>query len=236
MATPVNPLVVEFIGLPGGGKTTICCQAAERLSADGVHVAQRKEYYEWLRKCSLINKIEARTWGYLKRLPIAVQFLRYLSRRCPHQKLRFSYGHKVVLNHAYFEKFLRTACYEVCLLEQWTLQSVWSLGITCEETNGAALMPIARAIVAADPHLYIYSHLPPEVAALRIASRSHGASRFDRYEYPEIEQQLRQFRHLFEPILQVIEEQKRPLLYLNTTEPVEEQVYQVVNWVKKHSG
>lgn len=233
MATPVKPIVVEFIGLPGGGKTTVCRQAAERLSADGLHVVQRKEYYEWLRRCSLGDKIKVRAWDYLKRLPIAVQFLRYMSSRCPHERQPFSYGHKIALNHAYFERFLRATRPEVCLLEQWTLQSVWSLGVTCQETEVAMLMPIARAIVAADPHLYIYSSLPPEIAAQRIASRSHGASRFDKRARTEIEQQLRQFHRLFEPILQAIEAQKRPLLCLNTTEPVEEQVNQVVNWITK---
>ncbi len=234
MATSVKPLVVEFIGLPGAGKTTVSRQVADALTAEGWHVVQRKDYYEWTPRCTLSVKIRARSIGYLRRLPITLQFLWHIGMRHPRQRGPLSFGHMIAINHAYLEEFLRDVRADVCLLEQWTLQSVWSVGTMYHEAKGDALLPLARVIIATDPHLYVYFHLPPEAAAQRIATRSHGGSRFDHREPREVEEQLQQFQHLFEPILRAIEEQKRPLLYLAADEPVSHQVHQIVHWVKQH--
>jgi len=232
MAAPVKPIVIEFLGLPGAGKSTVCQQVTAILHQEGWHVLQRYDYYRWLQRCPWTVKVKVHTCGYLKRFPITLKILCYELMRPPLNRWSLRLARTLALHHAYFDEFIRATHPQLCLLDQWTLQSLWSIGVTHQETDSAPVTTMAHTLITDAPHAYIYFHLPPEVAAHRVAHRPTGQSRFDQRPYQEIKAILRQSDQLFQAILFAVEMQKRPLLRLDATQPVPDQVDQVIGWIK----
>jgi thymidylate kinase len=232
MATLVKPIVIESFGLPGAGKSTICQQVTAILHQEGWHVLQRHDYYRWLQRCPWTVKVKVHTYGYLKRFPITLKILSYVLMRPPLNRWSQRLARTLALHHAYLEEFLHSTSPRLCLLDQWTLQSLWSIGVTHQETDGAPMTTMAHMLITDAPHAYIYFHLPPEVAAHRVAHRPTGQSRFDDLPYHDIEKILKQYESLLQAIRIAIEEQKCLLLCLDATKPVPDQVDQVISWIK----
>ena len=45
-----GPMVVEFIGIPGSGKTTLCTAIVSSLRRDGFRVITEHDYFRWMKQ------------------------------------------------------------------------------------------------------------------------------------------------------------------------------------------
>jgi hypothetical protein len=68
-----GPIVIEFIGIPGSGKTTLCNALDSELRRDGLKVITEHDYFRWMKR-PLSRKIGAlithgvRTWYFVLNL------------------------------------------------------------------------------------------------------------------------------------------------------------------------
>jgi thymidylate kinase len=67
---PRGPVVVEFIGIPGSGKTTLCTAMLSDLRRDGFNVITEHDYFRWMKrplykKAGSVITHGVRTWCFV---------------------------------------------------------------------------------------------------------------------------------------------------------------------------
>jgi hypothetical protein len=171
------PLILEFIGLPGCGKTTISSLVVDRLREQGFRCEDRDPLREaWLARPSGAARLDA----YLANPQLSWALFRYTMSVGLPGRSRLNYIEHL-LHIAAFLTQRRDIGNDIVVLDQSIVQTLWSLSIPgrpsssfrMERVLGALLRPFAGSIVLAS------LEIPVEQAAERIAGRSHGASRFD---------------------------------------------------------
>jgi hypothetical protein len=182
-----GPLVVEFVGLPGAGKSTVAARLAtgERSSSWGNRKAvgagdvQRSTHYPRLGLFFLRHRDELRA------------ALRLASNGSGLNPRRLYQVVKYLHVWSYRLALARRRGYEVLLLEQGPVQDTWSLMLRGTWPNETLQSSVSRMILAAGVrYAMVYFDVAPEAAANRIAQRPTMESRFDRLDQAEAARQL----------------------------------------------
>jgi thymidylate kinase len=184
-----GPLVVEFVGLPGAGKSTVAARlaeaAGERASrwgsrkAIGAGEVRRSIHYPRLGLFFLRHPDELRaavglasngsSWNPRRQY----QVVKYLS----------VWSYRLAL--------ARQRGYEVIILEQGPVQDTWSLMLRGSWPSETLESSVSRMILGAGlPYALVYFEVAAEAAAARIARRPTMESRFDHLDPAEATRQL----------------------------------------------
>jgi thymidylate kinase len=203
-----GPLLVEFTGLPGVGKTTVTRAALSALRARGVRAATTDDLWERRRSASA----PARALRRARRVAEIARFgaqhpdlvwhaHAYASGVRPLNRMSLARAQRLVRMARTTEELLSEADAiggDVILLEQGGLQELWSALVTGRTVPPMArLHSVRRAMGPLLPHLLVMLVAPPATVAGRIAARRHGTSRFDRMDpalaRPLLEEHARSF-------------------------------------------
>jgi glycosyltransferase involved in cell wall biosynthesis/thymidylate kinase len=182
MSQASQPIILEFIGLPGAGKTTLTRLVAERLAAEGYRCAVPRFHAQ-----AAPAGRGRRAWRYASR---AATYLAHLRLLCT--TIRFGLAIRPLRLGRM--KWLReipdlvpvirsaAARHDVVLLDQAILQAVWSATLHGSLPSAPLLERLIHRATAACGGRVVYLHLvvDPETAIHRIAGRAEGGSRFDR--------------------------------------------------------
>lgn len=173
-----RPLIVEFAGLPGAGKTALSRAVAHRLRQRGIPVIETGVCFP-----NTSSIVRAR-----KTLRVLTEILRRPG--YAHRCARAVWGSrqrsvldaiKTLHNWLFVSRLMRETRAGDCvlLLDQGLYQALWSIGYSARNGH-LSTMAAALSDGFARPNLVVIVETSPETAAHRLTTRPHGGSRLER--------------------------------------------------------
>lgn len=159
-------MIIECVGLPGAGKTTICCLVTAPHGKKGaVPVSASK-----------IDTASLRAAWHIVLLSLSARPISF-------DRLKRGFNLVVFLRHY-------RAREQTILLDQGLVQKLWSLLLDASHYSAARLDNVLKSLQPFAPDHLLWIVTPVHVAAGRIAGRSHGNSRVDGLTPQEAETRL----------------------------------------------
>lgn len=231
----MKPLLVEFFGLPGAGKTTVAEAVMSELRERGVCIIGRSDISRLWRGAS-------RT----ERVLVASQLLLFLLRCYPAFRRNFmsirplsSEVVKRILRLPFPELLLRKTLLnlegEVLLLDQATLQDIWSIAVGTDFQQMNAVSTLVGDIFAINEDVrraFVYFEIDVSAAAKRIDGRTHGKSRFDKMGLQQIESALHTEAGRMRSLADVIYSSSWPSLTVDGRDAMHPKVASVATWIQ----
>ena len=189
------PLLIEFVGLPGAGKSTVAQALAERLRAGGLRVDE-----DDLPPAGIALRVRQ----YLRFLLFGVKharlmaaLARYACRVRPWSPGRLPFAFDVLV-HAFGAAECRRGGADVVLISQGAFQAVASIGVRASTSATREMRRLVDALNhGSGPDLVAYLELGIAQSSARLAQRERGGSRFDQMSPDEAVTELRGFARRF---------------------------------------
>lgn len=173
-----RPLVVEFTGLPGAGKTALSRAVAQHLRQRGIRVIEIGGSYPDTSTAVRARKILRVLSGILRRPRYAYRCARAVWGSRQRSVLD---AIKTLHNWLFVSRLMHETCPGECVLlfDEGIYQALWSIGYSAR--NGA-LSTVADELhhFFARPNLVVMVETSPPTAAHRLTSRPFGGSRLER--------------------------------------------------------
>ena len=213
--------VVQFLGLPGAGKSTVATALVAALQAEGIAVRTTDDFVAWLARQSRRRKLAIlmSNWFWAGRqLWSALRF--GLSLRPP---AGFSLSRIVLVPfiNCCFEAYRAQLRGAVLVMDQANMQLVWSVGAYAESHDVRLLHELSRVARGRSATLFAFISASPEVSAERILLRPSTLSRFDRETPSGLADALNGAVRLMDDLAKCLRRDGETLLELDATASVE---------------
>jgi hypothetical protein len=222
IATADLPIVIEFFGLPGAGKTTIANCFTEALRARGYRVQTANDFVLWLSQQPKLKKL-----GFLlSDLRNAIRQLFCCTlfglRLRPIKALSFSRIVRVPYINLCFERYLDTLGRTVVVMDQANMQLIWSIGAFASRYDKASLNEACTATLGT--HLRYYACLTPDPAetSLRLQGRKSNHSRFDNLDDEQLHFALGNASGIVTDLHTILDQKGRHVTVIDATLPPDE--------------
>jgi thymidylate kinase len=222
-----EPLILEFVGLSGAGKSTIADALLQRLRQRGYRCAHRRiiggqdlPRVEHFRRLGWYLLTHPRVLRAAARLGIPAVPQGWSRLR---DALRFHvWSYRLTL--------ARKLGTDITVLDQGAVQEAWSLMVLQTGLERTVLEAAAEEVIreAAVPYAVVYFEVDSETAARRVATRLNGESRFDQMTQAEMGLLLDQFGPLLRRMCDTVRRSLNlPSLIVDGSRPVEELVTEI---------
>jgi thymidylate kinase len=236
-----QPLLIEFIGLPGAGKTTIAQVAIQNLNASGY----RCFGLSTLDKPETKEKVKG---GILSKFRTIIQFILscFIYPRIAMDAIRFVMQVKPVsLNNIQryillmarlkFFGSLMDEDLDFIILDQGLIQYIWSIAVSGERpTDNSYLEKLVNSLLVEMPLFVIMVDIETELAIKRIINRPTMRSRFDRMPPSIAEEWLSNHKEVF---LQIVDSTSafKSTGYLNVSgdQPVNTNIGLIIPFIQR---
>ena len=235
------PLIIEFIGLPGAGKTTIAQRAIENLSEAG---------YQCFGLSTLNNpeSLEKKKGGIFAKLKTLYRFVYVcvVHRKFAYNAFLFSMHVKpvslvnlrrflILLARLIFLRTLLRNNYDFIILDQGLIQYIWSIAITGKQSlNKDYLNRVLKSILDELSLFVVMVDIETELAVKRIVNRPTMRSRFDRMSSTKIETILSTHKDIFSQIVQSTNAFKDTgYMSVNGSQPIQKNVGLIVPFLEQ---
>ncbi|MBE9083631.1 MULTISPECIES: AAA family ATPase [unclassified Tolypothrix] len=240
-----QPLILEFVGLPGAGKTTVCREVASRLNNQGVSLVggdeilqQWKQQSTWQRLIKLIPQTLNQWQILLYSLFLAFQVK-------PINKQSFAKAAKIFANvkrldaiafGAARSAIARSAApspqnSQIILLDQGLLQETWSVGITGTTPSAESIKQELALLFHQRPMAIVYFQIDVDTALKRIQNRPTAESRFDRMHPEAAQQLLSKYVAYLQEIVNCAQSFNIPILEIDSSLPIDEKAQRILTWM-----
>jgi thymidylate kinase len=213
--------VVEFLGLPGAGKSTVALALVAALQAEGIAVRTTDDFVAWLASQSRLRKlailVHNGAWAG-RQLWTALRF--GLSLR-PVAGFSLSRIVLVPFINCCFEAYRAQERGAVLVMDQANMQLVWSVGAYADSHDVHLLHALFRIVRGRPPTLFAYISASPEISAERIRQRPSTLSRFDRETPSGLTAALNGAARLMDDLADCLRRDGGTLLELDATASVE---------------
>lgn len=175
-------IVVEFVGPPGGGKTTNSNSISALLVEHGIQPFVFADVKKYLYKANLFTKISIiwkTLWRQGKDIVLFIFFLLGSGVLSFDSVFRYC---KLCLFNQTLQEFKSQNPNGIILLDQWVIQGLWSATIFRLKHLEKAAERLKRFYFHVD--YIVYFDVDIETAAQRVGTRSTETSRFDKM--PEV--------------------------------------------------
>jgi thymidylate kinase len=230
------PVIIEFVGLSGAGKSTVAEELTETLRQQGKRCATRQmiggrelprpEHYR-----RLVQFLFTHPWVLTGSARLGLPAMRHGTSRL-REALRFHvWSYRLAVGR-------KMEC-DIVILDQGVIQEGWGLMVRQTGWNHDAVAAAALDVIARVKATYalVYFEVDRGVAAQRIATRDLGESRFDGMRQSEASQLLA----LHEPTLRslydgAVRQLILPSLRVDAGKPVAELVSQISAFIDQFSS
>ncbi|TRO10079.1 hypothetical protein EQ836_23280 [Ectopseudomonas mendocina] len=190
--------IIEFFGLPGAGKSTVCSGWLERGGSARFDVFSRGDLFLWWKKIGLFTKLKV-FFSFSLRAPTIAKLIFTLDKKS------ISSGKKIIWIFWFSSKldhYISTTDGDLYVFDQLYLQDVWSILVDNPAEKGEWVHKILEALLVRMPIYYeaFYFSVEPSIAASRVYSRTRGTSRFDAMQLDEIRSSFHRHASLFDLI------------------------------------
>ena len=234
LTTSQNPLVVEFVGLPGSGKTTLSNLVASQLEAKGIKIVSREEILkQWHQKKALSKLFKLFTfnsnqWNVLR------NSLTFAAQVKPINLQSFLQAGKVFVNVKRNDDVVRAGNCQIILLEQGLLQEVWSVVITGSLPQLSYPMRTMTALFDNRLIAIVNCKLDLNTAVSRIKNRPRKKKKdsyFDLMDSKQVYDLLTKYFPYLQEIVNWVQTEKFPILEVDGSLTVEENSEKITDWI-----
>lgn len=171
--------IIEFVGLPGVGKTTVSRKAAEELSAREIPVSEPTQELEVRPGLDrVLSKARFAATSFLLNPGIGVAQSRAVLGTDQQSATDFV---RVLFNLLYITGVMTTHSSDdgACLLDQGLYQGVWSVGFRSSDEWSEILERFSKLLRGVRPDLVVFVEADEAIIADRLHERSDGDTRFE---------------------------------------------------------
>lgn len=237
----MQPLMIEFIGLPGAGKTTI----AQRVIAELTDAGYRCFGLSTLTSPEGITKKKGNLFQKLRTFyglvlssvlcrDIAVNAFLYTCRVRP---LSFKSFQRlmVLLVRLDFVRTIMNEDFELVLLDQGLLQNIWSIATTGSiRENDKYLMRLTESVLNRFSPIVIGTRIEAAVAAERITQRRTKRSRFDTMPVEHTRPTLTRYSYVLAQIIDIVRNNnEKKLLDIDSGQPLDRNVNIILPFIER---
>ncbi|MDZ7957337.1 MAG: AAA family ATPase [Aulosira sp. DedQUE10] len=242
-----HPLILEFVGLPGAGKTTVCHEVASLLKEQGVSLVAGDEIlYQWKQQSN---------WQQLRKLipqtqnqwQILLHSLFLASQVKPTNGQSFSKAAKIFTNVKRLDAIARSHSVseisaapraiarhqdpQIILLDQGLLQETWSVGITGTTPALENVRQELALLFHQRPMAIVYFQIDVDTALERVQNRPTAESRFDRMHPEAAQQLLSKYVSYLQEIISCTQTFNIPILEIDSSLPIDEKAQNILFWI-----
>ena len=234
-----NPLVVEFVGLPGSGKTTLSNLVASKLKAKGITIVSREEILrQWHQKKALQKLLKLfssnpNQWNILR------NSLTFAAQVKPINLQSFLRAVKVFVNVNRNDAIVRAGNCQIILLEQGLLQTIWSIVITGSLPQFSYPKGAMNALFDNRLIAIVNCKIDLNTAVSRIKNRPSKKKKdsyFDLMDSKQVYYLLTKYFPYLQEIVNYAQTAKIPILEVDSSLTVEENSEKIVNWIVSQLG
>ncbi|MEM8830727.1 MAG: hypothetical protein AAGE96_15405 [Cyanobacteria bacterium P01_G01_bin.19] len=233
------PLMVEFVGLPGSGKTTLSNLVAFKLESKGIKIVSREEILkQWHQKKALSKLFKLFTfnsnqWNILR------NSLTFAAQVKPINLQSFLRAGRVFVNVKRNDDLVRARNCQIILLEQGLLQTIWSIVITGSLPQFSYPK---RTMVTLFDHrsiAIVNCKLDLNTAVSRIKNRPRKKikdSYFDLMDSKQVYDLLTKYCPYLQEIINWVKTEEIPMLEVDSSLTLEENSEKIANWIVSQLG
>lgn len=172
-----KPVIIEFVGPPGAGKTTNCQYFLELLKARDLKIVARQDIEAYVRKLGPVEKYYLFIRTLLLRghlifyYTVSLAFLRIFSLDSIYRYIRLS------VYQLALDQLIKNNKIDLVLLDQWMIQELWSATIFKDVAYESLAQQLSKFYFRTD--MVFYFSIDVATASERIAQRGTKLSRFD---------------------------------------------------------
>ena len=250
-----QPIVVEFVGMMGSGKSTITRLVLDELNRRGYQCPSQKKIVSWMAQSGFSNlpissRILEKLCYYSKfsylisalRYPlVALKSYRFAFSVSPQNRNSWQASRSSMNWMGIFNKYIRNSSYDAVVLEEGAIQYTLQIPLFGEQYSSNAQKQLISSLLTNKNHLVVFLKIDAETAMKRIQGRaaaSHHqgmlAWQFEKETEDEQMRRANQAVSLFESLVKPLREvAPRSLIEIDTLKDPQENAALVVDSIQR---
>ena len=229
-----NPVIIEFVGLPGSGKTTLCELVASQLKDRGADVVSRPKILKQWHQNNALQKLVKLAASNFNQWNILVNSVILATRVKPINLQSFLQAGKVFFNVKRNDAIVLQKNCDFILLEQGLLQEVWSVVITGSLPKSDYLKKVMSPLLENRTIAVVNCKLDLDNAVSRIQNRPRKTKKdsyFDLMDAERARALLAQYFPYLQEIINYGRTAQIPILDIDSSLSPEENSEKIIDWI-----
>jgi thymidylate kinase len=231
-------LRVQFIGLPGAGKTTLCKLLESHLSRLGYTVENRSNMDKWMSQRHAIYKTWLRLRYGLIYLSLIRPTLRFISTIKPLKIEVLKRSIRPALSLITQKTYSSKNSFEFLLMDQGELQEIWSLIVSSREYSPKSKNDFILEIINKSDNndVIIYLKSSGILSSKRVSTRKHGDSRFEKIDNYSREEIFSRYNNFFDDLCCFLKNNRRFVLELDAIDNLEKNISLILKTLESQTS
>ena len=230
--TKSKPLIVELVGLPGAGKTTLSKQLVSKFKERGLQVIFRdKILHQWHQKNPWQKLMQLLPHNF-NHWNILINSLIFALQVKPINRQSFSKAIKIFTNAKRNDTVFQSSDCDLILLDQGLLQETWSVSVTGSPPATKYLKQEITLLFHNRPTIVLHCQIDIDTALSRVQNRQTMTSRFDLMDANQAHSILEKYSLYLDEIVSCARINKIPILEIDSSRSIAEQSEKAIGWIE----